>query len=1251
MPDIDWTIHNNIFTKNPAASEVDNKTSTDTKPAGSNSSSSSSTGSSTSITTSEVNSIYGEVMQILKEQNIPENIPETTDDAALAVEYFTYNVQAYIETLDAEMVKLYAEFIENQGKNYINNYLQTQKNPPYNISNIFNEFKTFIQSEIANKESISQSITEKTTDLKENVDINFEELIKLYTEAQGDNGYINSAEYKVIIDKAVEYLMGVLLNGDYDNAFFEGIIPYKADGSGGYSINTDYKTAVSNIKYFVNAQTPENAQRYLNEVDAALRRLLGARNLGGSSKIGTAIENRQKQVFYEKCTKETGAVKDEYCEAYSDSSPKPSQEEVDKYVEKMNAIEAAFLAQYEGDGTNIKEEFTAFAESVLKDSETVLSKLQELTTIEEKFGEYYNKLLEACKEDGELDTYLDATDRQEVIDNASTYVLSDILNGNESGNMLVALGFSKDDRYKEVITLLKGIENSITPMDDYNKITELITEMLTEAGANQIFALVEAQEKLSNVDIDKNPTVISGLIENTIGEDRNVSLVYTIENDKVVWTSEDGKEDLNKVFTELEKRVKAAMKEHMGSAYNEAEVSQWLNYSIMAALNETSDVRSEVSISEFVQKVLAQFDSTSTMVLKGGDFEIFAERELKMAAEIAGTIAAEDAQKLQEEQKAKEAAENSVKTVQETVKKLKDSSDVVTKLMTELQDAIKENKPASEIQKIAEQIKTAAQEANELVISAKKALIEAYNAANAQPSSAEIQKLLEEAIKAYEEANQIETSINTANVEAQNAANAAQQTQEAQEAEAERNLRYNSLIQPAFENMIAAISLAVDSAEEIEVLQAKLENIKIEFIKQYQGDEANIAEEFEKYAKSILVGYQAVTKKINSDKNHIEDIFNDWDQMIGWGVEHGSLYADQERALSETVDFVLALFEANAADSLLNLVIPNCSSHENYNQIKQLLANIGNSMTPQDDYKKAKALVEEMVDEVGILKIGAHYKSNNILLSGTDVTKGVHGYKSNDTYGGEENGVLLPKDNLVNVSFKLDNNKVVWTNDPDAKDLNITFAELRANVKADLKKKLGAKYNESDIEKMFDKAMCEMAKKLTNFNECHKVEDVVDSFLRTFDGLMVRYIWKDLYELSPEVDLRHTLDLTGVKGYQNQDTYGGEENGAQLPNDDLINPSYKTENGKTVWTNEKDGPELTDAFNTIRTRIHEALKTKLGDKYDQNIIDTYFEQAITETLRHLNTNPQLLANGDCYHMYTIVDIFLEKFDYIINTKF
>lgn len=1250
MPDIDWTIFNNIFTKDPSTSGVGNTTSTDTKPAGSNSSSSSSSGSE-SVSNSDISDAYGEALGILKDQgSIPENIPDTADNTKDAVTYFLYRLEAWIEAND-EMVE-YAEYIENQGRNYISNYLQTQKNPPFNVSAAFNEFLPVIKEQITEKQSISQSVKDKTTGLKENVEYNFELLMAAYAEAQGDNGYINSAEYAVVINMAVDYLMGVLLNGDYDNAFFAGIIPPKANGSGGYSINTDYKTAVSNIQKLANAQTPEDAQKYLNEVDAALRRFLGARNLGGSSKIGTAIENRQQQIFYEKCTKETGAVKDELCEAYADGSPKPEKEEVDKYVEFVNAIEAAFIAQYEGDGTNIKEEFSDYAQSVIKEHENVSAILKGLDVLEEKFGAYYNQLLEACKEDGELDNYLDETDRQEVIDQATGYVLSDIVRGNESGNMLVALGFSKDDRYKEVTSLLKGIENSVTPMDDYNKIRELITEMLTEAGANKIFALVEAQEELSNVDIDKNPALTDGLIENTIGEDIKVSLAYTIQGEKVVWADKEGKDDLNKVFTELEKRVQAAMKEHMGAAYDAKQVSEWFNYSIMAALNETSNVRTEVSISEFVQTVLAQFDSTSTMVLKGGDFESFAARELNMAKGIAESIAAEDAAKLQEEQNAKETASNAKTTAENAVKALETASEEIKKLKDELDKAIKENKSVSEIQQIAQKIKEKAQEANQLAIDARKAAVEAQGAAAAHQSSAEIQALAQEAEKLAAEANQIEAAINTAATEAQKSVDALVKMEEAQEAEAEKNLKYNSLIQPVVEDLVAAFTISSDSTEEIDAFKAIMEKAKIEFIKSYQGDEANIAKEFERYAKKIQTDSMAVNNKINHDTEHITDIFNDWDQAIGWGVEHGSLYADQARNLATTIDMVFALFEANAADSVLNLVIPNCSSHENYSQIKELLANIGTSLTPMEDYKKAKALVEEMVDSVGILKIGAHYKANNIILSGSDVTKGVHGYKSNDTYGGEENGVLLPQDNLVNVSFKLDNNKVVWTNDPDAKDLNITFTELRANVKAELKSKLGAKYNESDIEKLFDKAMCEMAKKLTNFKECHKVEDVVDSFLREFDSLMNRYIWKDLYELSPEVDLRHTLDLTGVKGYQNQDTYGGEENGKQLPDDDLVNPSYKLENGKVVWTSTaKDSDELKEAFDTIKTKIHETLKTKLGDKYDQNLIDSYFESALVDTLRYLSANPQLLASTDCYHMYTIVDTFLEKFDYIINTKF
>ena len=1223
MPDIDWTIHNNIFTKDPSTSGVGNTASTDTKPAGSNSSSFSSSGSG-SVSNSDISDAYGEALGILKDQgSIPENIPDTADNTKDAVTYFLYRLEAWIEAND-DMVE-YAEYIENQGRSYISNYLQTQKNPPFNVSAAFNEFLPVIKEQITEKQSISQSVKDKTTGLKENVEYNFELLMAAYAEAQGDNGYINSAEYAVVINMAVDYLMGVLLNGDYDNAFFAGIIPPKANGSGGYSINTDYKTAVSNIQKLANAQTPEDAQKYLNEVDAALRRFLGARNLGGSSKIGTAIENRQQQIFYEKCAKETGAVKDELCEAYADGSPKPEKEEVDKYVEFVNAIEAAFIAQYEGDGTNIKEEFSDYAQSVIKEHENVSAILKGLDVLEEKFGAYYNQLLEACKEDGELDNYLDATDRQEVIDQATGYVLSDIVRGNESGNMLVALGFSKDDRYKEVTSLLKGIENSVTPMDDYNKIRELITEMLTEAGANKIFALVEAQEELSNVDIDKNPALTDGLIENTIGEDTKVSLVYTIQGEKVVWADKEGKDDLNKVFTELEKRVQAAMKEHMGAAYDAKQVSEWFNYSIMAALNETSNVRTEVSISSFVQTVLAQFDSTSTMVLKGGDFESFAARELNMAKGIAESITAEDAQKLQDEQKAKEAAQNAVETAQDAVNKLKETSEEIKKLKDELDTAIKENKSLSEIQQIAQKIKEKAQEANQLAIDARKAAIAAQSAAAAHQSSAEIQALAQEAEKQAADASKIKVAINTVATEAQKSVDALKRLEEEQEAEAKRQADCKKAVDNLAEQLVKDYRTKGHTAEEQQAYIDRMEKIKETFVVQYKGDVAGVDSAFREFIQNIDDAY----KKVSDEMKTMSAYDNDYIKALS---EYGTLYskakkgqtltaAEKEKIVTLCYDIGLRLFLNNNMKGASNF-IPNLETDDNFEQAQELFKNMASSITPEQDWAKIQELLKNIVTKAGADTILDRLISKLTIKLSDDpsITNGIRGYDNNST-------VTYGNDNLINVSFTLADGKPQWIVNEDVYDITQAIEDLKTNIKTKLKEQLGTAYSDNSIDRALQAAVYAAAQECAGGTVA--VSKFIDAILKHFDKFATERFTDNIsYDNVPP----NTNDNSILNGLDSK-TYRGDDNKVTCKD-----PYWS---GGVVHLKKDDGD-----FSTLMNEMLRRLKNKYKNEMGSNFNDAEFTSRFWTAVWNV-VNMDGIKNKKSYKFTDLTRKVLEELDRIL----
>ena len=1227
MPDIDWTIFNNIFTKNPSTSGVGNTTSTDTKPAGSNSSSSSSSGSE-SVSNSDISDAYGEALGILKDQgSIPENIPDTADNTKDAVTYFLYRLEAWIEAND-EMVE-YAEYIENQGRNYISNYLQTQKNPPFNVSAAFNEFLPVIKEQITEKQSISQSVKDKTTGLKENVEYNFELLMAAYAEAQGDNGYINSAEYAVVINMAVDYLMGVLLNGDYDNAFFAGIIPPKANGSGGYSINTDYKTAVSNIQKLANAQTPEDAQKYLNEVDAALRRFLGARNLGGSSKIGTAIENRQQQIFYEKCTKETGAVKDELCEAYADGSPKPEKEEVDKYVEFVNAIEAAFIAQYEGDGTNIKEEFSDYAQSVIKEHENVSAILKGLDVLEEKFGAYYNQLLEACKEDGELDNYLDETDRQEVIDQATGYVLSDIVRGNESGNMLVALGFSKDDRYKEVTSLLKGIENSVTPMDDYNKIRELITEMLTEAGANKIFALVEAQEELSNVDIDKNPALTDGLIENTIGEDIKVSLAYTIKGEKVVWADKEGKDDLNKVFTELEKRVQAAMKEHMGAAYDAKQVSEWFNYSIMAALNETSNVRTEVSISSFVQTVLAQFDSTSTMVLKGGDFESFAARELNMAKGIAESIAVEDTN----QKNAEETAQNSIENVKKTINELPSSIDNINTQINSLRSAINNHANINSIDALVDAIKKAIEEAVSKAKDAKHTLLDINDMKKSYPSSTVLSELVEEVKELENEISKLQGQIPSV----ETVEELQQEAHDFEDGEVIRT-QIRSSVENAAQSMIDNYKKTNPSEQELSDYIKRMENIKTAFIQSYNGDVSNVDKEFRVFAQNGAIdGYDNLRFSIipEYDKYSMPQLETSLSRLLSDYKNDGFTDKERDDFIANTYLIVMKEF-ISGNTAITEKMLPGYKDNEFFKEADTLMKNISTSATPEDDWYRIEELIKEMIDNTGAEKIAdniiaAEKEEAKLIINlkgDTTVVAYLWGYNANDTAGG---------DDLVTGCFKIENGKVIWLDG----DFNKTIIQLKDRIHRKLSAQLGDIYNKAQIDGFIEQAMQELALSQSNVNSAVKVSVLVDDLIKRFDEIAT----KGLKNVSVQTDETKLDRILLIEALGNRYTAG---------NVDGIKTSTKGRheghNASPIARDDIKNKARTE-LEALRTAILAQIKSKLGNNYDETAINKIINNAISNVVDGYPYS-EIGGKGHYqyrYHVQTLFNNFFNTIDSMYMT--
>ena len=100
-------------------------------------------------------------------------------------------------------------------------------------------------------------------------------------------------------------------------------------------------------------------------------------------------------------------------------------------------------------------------------------------------------------------------------------------------------------------------------------------------------------------------------------------------------------------------------------------------------------------------------------------------------------------------------------------------------------------------------------------------------------------------------------------------------------------------------------------------------------------------------------------------------------------------------------------------------------------------------------------------------------------------------------------------------------------------------------------------------------------------------------------------------EETKNVNLSVTEMTQGLWGYGTTETHGG---------DNLVYTHFTIQNGKVVWTNDTDNKDINKMYDQLRQRIHTQMKEQLGDSYNAEEIDKYFDQAIVNVAMNLE-NP------------------------------
>ena len=572
-------------------------------------------------------------------------VQDSASDANQLKEYMNTIIDSYIEQymqqnpdMSANEKSSLITFIKSQGQEFINQYVQQNTAVPYDTKSVTNDLINKLDSAISERKSLSNDVNSTVDNLKNNVDQNYQTLAE--TADKADNDYVTAKEFEQMKNEAIDYIMGMLMNGNEDSAFLSAL-------NSDYKNSSAYKTAMSAIKAIEGESDPAKIQEYLDKAKTAISSLIGTQNADGTSKLGNAINAKNdKQVADQQTaqksayTETLSSLIDEMVENYSNSSVRnsmmrknrmPSSDEVASYQTKLTNIMNKFLESYDGDGKNIESEFKAYVDKVAKEYTAAQNELSGISSLDS--DEKYAELKDLVNSTG---SYVSDDEKAAILNSASEFILNQIAQGVTDITLLndILPDYQNNTKFIEAQALLKGLNTSATPKEDLEKAKQLISEMMSEVGADSIMEGVKNKKMpavtFSDVEMEQFTSSIPGY-----DDDVQIKSDSFKGKDRSADAKNNLQEKAKAALEAIRPQLLAMMKEKLGADYDEAALNSMIDDAIYKTINEITESGMNVDhTNRIIKKKRKWTASISTKTLVDTFMTKFNEIATKSAGEV-----------------------------------------------------------------------------------------------------------------------------------------------------------------------------------------------------------------------------------------------------------------------------------------------------------------------------------------------------------------------------------------------------------------------------------------------------------------------------------------------------------------------------------------------------------------------------------------------------------------------------------------
>lgn len=460
---------------------------------------------------------YGVVISSYSETGEEKTVYDMPSEARKAFNTIKESfIESYIKDLQEDSSlsdnerKSLISFINSKSAAFIDQWMKKNTSGPYNMEEISSAYLENINTLLTERQEQSAAVKEKMNALKNNT-VSLEQLAGTIEKADAD--YMTDTEFEEIKGQTIDYIMGNLLNGEDISAFLSGINP-------NYKSNQNYKIALSCLEAMQTEADPAKAQSYLERAEQYFGSFLGTKSEDGTSTFTNAISAQNLAIVKKEMVSQIDVINDRLNEQYFDGMAKNGEEFTDEDIatrqQKYENIKTAFLAQYEGDGTDVEQAYNAFVEEV-----EAASKEIELLIQEASDKDTYQALKDAVQNAG---SYTNLEEKDNILNAAVDYALTVLLNGEEDTAFLSSMfpEYKTNSKYVLAKQLLGGLETSATPKEDFEQVQQLLSEMKDSMSASAVvIALDKEDARLAQVQKDEYSKQLDSTIDKLLEDYSN----------------------------------------------------------------------------------------------------------------------------------------------------------------------------------------------------------------------------------------------------------------------------------------------------------------------------------------------------------------------------------------------------------------------------------------------------------------------------------------------------------------------------------------------------------------------------------------------------------------------------------------------------------------------------------------------------------------------------------------------------------